>query len=276
MKLLKCILTENDCYQAGRTITPKGVMIHSTGANNPMLRRYVQPAAGDTDYANLMTELGANPNGNDWNRAGLNVCVHAFIGRTADGRVASVETLPWTRRGWHAGNGTSGRSANDTHISFEICEDGLTDGAYFALAYKEAVELTAHLCRLYELDPLAPGVVISHNEGYGMGIASNHGDVGNWFPKFGKTMDDFRADVAKAMEPEEDEEMTQEQFNAMMDNWLAQRAALAPSAWSAGQREWAEMMELIRGDGEGNMAYKSFCTREELAVIIYRLEHPGE
>lgn len=40
-------------------------------------------------------------------------------------------------------------------------------------------------------------------------MASNHGDVYNWFPKFGKTMDDFRADVVRSMsgESEEDNEM---------------------------------------------------------------------
>ena len=33
-----------------QTINPKGVMVHSTGANKHMLRRYVQPLAGDADY----------------------------------------------------------------------------------------------------------------------------------------------------------------------------------------------------------------------------------
>lgn len=271
MKLLKCILTENDCYRTGRTMVPQGVMVHSTGANNPMLRRYVQPAGGDANRAGLLSELGVNPNGNHWNRTGLDVCVHGFIGRLADGRVAAVQTLPWDRRGWHAGTGTSGRSANDTHIAFEICEDGLNDGAYFALVYRAAVELTAHLCALYGLDPLGEGVVLSHSEGHRAGVASNHGDVEHWFPKFGKTMDDFRADVAAEMEGEE---MTQEAFNERMETWLTQRAALAPSAWSEKERAWAEAMGLIQGDGAGNMAYKSFCTREELAAIIYRLEHP--
>lgn len=41
MNLRKLILTENACYKAGRKITPKGIMVHSTGANNPYLRRYV-------------------------------------------------------------------------------------------------------------------------------------------------------------------------------------------------------------------------------------------
>ena len=196
MRLLSCLLTANRCYHAGRVIKPKGVMVHSTGANNPNLRRYVQPVSTTPDRAGLLARLGSNPNGNHWNRAGLNVCVHGFIGRLADGSVAAVQTLPWAHRGWHAGNGSSGRSANDTHISFEICEDGLDDPDYFARAYRAAVELTAMLCREYGLDPLADGVVICHQEGYRRGIASNHGDVLHWFPRFGKSMDDFRADVA--------------------------------------------------------------------------------
>lgn len=219
MNLLRCILTENDCYKTKRTIRPKGVMVHSTGADNPTLKRYVQPVkGGDGDYAALMAALGTNRNGNHWNRPGLDVCVHGFIGRLADGSIASVQTLPWNHRGWHAGTGTSGGSANNTHISYEICEDGLTDPAYFQTVYREAVELTAMLCKEYGLDPLADGVVICHSEGYRRGVASGHADVEHWFPRHGKSMDGFRADVAAALapkpdpdpkpEPEEDDEMT--------------------------------------------------------------------
>ena len=81
MELLTCLLTGNDCFRAGRTITPRGVMVHSTGANNPNLKRYVQPDDG---------RIGVNPNGNHWNRPGVNACVHAFIGRLEDGTVAAV------------------------------------------------------------------------------------------------------------------------------------------------------------------------------------------
>ena len=35
-----------ECYTAGRKITPKGIMVHSTGANNPNLKRYVGPDDG--------------------------------------------------------------------------------------------------------------------------------------------------------------------------------------------------------------------------------------
>lgn len=201
MRLIKCMLTANDCYKAGRTITPKGVMVHSTGANNPLVARYVQPVEGQSNEAQLKAEIGGNRNANDWNNPGLDVCTHAFVGKLADGGVGTVQTLPWNHRGWHAGTGTSGGSANNTHIAFEICEDDLTDEGYFHKVYQEAVELTAMLCKTYNLNPLANGVVICHSEGYQRGVASNHADVMHWFPKFGKSMDIFRADVSKAMTP---------------------------------------------------------------------------
>lgn len=207
MKLLECLLTENRCYKTGAKIKPKGVMVHSTGANNPNLRRYVQPISSTPGREELLAVLGANQNANHWNRSDLNACVHAFIGKLADGSVAAVQTLPWNHRGWHAGDGTSGRSANDTHISFEICEDGLTDPVYFRQAYQAAVELTAMLCRDYGLDPMGDGVIICHQDGFRRGVASNHGDVYNWFPRFGMDMNDFRADVVRAMSGEEEDGM---------------------------------------------------------------------
>lgn len=97
MNLHKLILTENACYKAGRTITVKGIMVHSTGANNPNLKRYVGPNDG---------LLGENQYGNHWNTyhpGGREVCVHAFIGKLADGTIATYQTLPWNHRGWHAG-----------------------------------------------------------------------------------------------------------------------------------------------------------------------------
>jgi hypothetical protein len=79
MNLHKLILTNNACYKAGRTITPKGIMVHSTGANNPWLKRYVGPDDG---------LLGKNQYNNHWNQdkpGGRQVCVHAFIGKLANG-----------------------------------------------------------------------------------------------------------------------------------------------------------------------------------------------
>jgi len=181
MNLNKLYLTKNECYLARQTITPKGIMVHSTGANNPHLKRYVGPDDG---------KLGKNVYGNHWNQArpdGRQVCVHAFIGRLVDGNIATYQTLPWNYRAWHAGG-----SANNTHVSFEICEDDLTDSVYFNAVYREAVELCVYLCHKFGLDPEN---IVDHSEGYKLGIASNHRDVMHWFLRHGKSMDMLRSEV---------------------------------------------------------------------------------
>lgn len=238
MNIHECIFTNNDCYKKNVKIKPKGVMVHSTGANNPSLKRYVQPDDG---------LLGDNLYNNDWNRKGLSVCVHAFIGKLSDGTVATYQVLPWDHRGWHAGG-----AANNTHISFEICEDGLKDEKYFSLVYKESVELTAYLCEMYGLDPLADGVVIDHKEGSERGIASGHGDVGHWFPKFGKTMDDFRKDVKAKMEGNK-------------------RHGNNPTKCYKEATEWAINKGIFRGDGKGNYYWQDNVTREQLAQVLYNI-----
>lgn len=269
MRLRTQLLTKNDCYKAGKTIKVKGVMVHSTGANNPKVSRYVP---GDE-------ELGKNASGNHWNQPGIKKCVHAFIGKFADGKIGTVQTLPWNRKGWHGASGKNG-SVNDTHIGFEICEDALTDPVYFKAAYQEAVELTSMLCKEYGLNPLADCVVICHQEGYRRGLASNHGDVLHWFPKHGKSMDDFRADVKNAMnasnkpEPEkEDEEMlTYEQWKEYMDRYRAELAKLDEADWSKQTQEWEKAFQA------GIIADKSrpqdFATRSETAAMILRSKTP--
>ena len=161
-------------------------MVHSTAANNPTLKRYVGPDDG---------KLGYNIYKNHWNqKMSRNVCVHAFIGKLKDGSIATYQVLPWDHRGWHCYFGANG-SGNDTHISFEICEDDTNGADYFKKVYQEAAELCAYLCKEFGLDPMADGVLICHSEGYKRGIASDHSDVMHWFPKHGKSMDTFRADV---------------------------------------------------------------------------------
>ena len=72
---------------------------------------------------------------------------------------------------------------------------------------------------------------------------------------------------------EEEEEVTQEKFNEMMNTWIAEQAKLNPSNWSAEAREWAENAGLIAGDIDGKKMYKKLLTREELVTVLYRALH---
>ena len=88
--ITQAIMTNSDCYKAGRTITPKGIMVHSTA----------------TPGADAQTIRSA------WDRSGAEAAVHYIID---DQR--TLQTLPDTCRAWHCGG-----AANNTHLSFEICE----------------------------------------------------------------------------------------------------------------------------------------------------------
>lgn len=178
MNLTKHFMTKHRCYTKPVRFKPKGIMVHSTGANNPFISRYLQPDDGI---------IGFNKYKNDWNNQNTFLSVHGFIGKTTKGDVRTYQALPWDYQAWHCGG-----SGNQTHISFEICEDGLSDRGYFNKVYQEAVELCAYLCKLYGL---THNDIIDHSEGRKKGIASNHGDVGHWFPKHGKSMATFRKDV---------------------------------------------------------------------------------
>lgn len=150
-------------------------------ANNPYIKRYVEPDDG---------VLGRNQYGNHWNKASANKCVHAFIGKAADGSVRVYQTLPWDMRCWGIGKGRKG-SYNASHIQFEICEDGMANRAYYEKAFGLAKELCAFLCRQYGI---SPDSIVGHYEA-AAGYGSNHGDPRNWQRKFGDSMDKFRADV---------------------------------------------------------------------------------
>lgn len=185
MEIKKCILTGNDCYKRGRTMDPiVGIIMHSTGDDNPNLKRFVQPDDGI---------LGKNVYNNDWNRSGVGKCVHAFIGKDKNGVVRRYQTLPWNYRSYGCGSGKKG-SYNNGYIQFEICEDAKKDEMYFNQVMKSAIELCKYLIKLYPSIKLEN--VISHREAHDRGYASNHGDPDYWMKAFGKDMDWFRAQVA--------------------------------------------------------------------------------
>ena len=202
-KPLVCMQTQSTCYKGTSTMAIKGILWHSTGANNPNLKRYVQPSDNASDKAAMLKLLGINTNKNDWNHIERQAGLNAWIGKLADGTITTVQTMPWNYRPWGCGSGPKG-SCNNGWIQFEICEDNLTEKNYFDKVYKEACELTAYLCKLYNLDPngtvsyngVQVPVILCHQDSYKLGLGSNHGDVYHWFSKYGKNMDTVRADVA--------------------------------------------------------------------------------
>ena len=191
MEIIQCYQTKNPCYRKGTPMKPVGIVVHSTGANNPHLCRYVD----------CPERLGVNRYGNHWNRPEAATLVHGAIGLDKEGIVTVVNTLPYTMAAWGVGKGSRGSYNYDPtgHIQFEMCEDDLTDPSYFDQVMGTAVAYCARLCREYGL---AAESVVSHKEAHAQGYASNHGDPENWMGRFGMTMEDFRARVRAKLKGE--------------------------------------------------------------------------
>lgn len=180
----KILFTKSDCYKAAQKMTPKGIVVHSTGANNPNLRRYVAPDDGI---------IGKNDYNNDFNRSGIDVCVHAFIGKDKNGKVKTYQTLPFNYCCWGVGSGSKGSyNYNPAYIQFEMCEDGLTDKTYCKAVYDKAVEFCAYICKTYSI---SADNIVSHHEAGQSGMGSSHVDPDNWWGKHGYTMNKFRTAV---------------------------------------------------------------------------------
>lgn len=117
-------------------------------------------------------------------------------------------------------------------------------------------------------------MILDHAGGHALGIASNHSDVGQWWPLHGKTMDDFRRAVRDAMRGGE-ETVTQEQFDAMMADYLPAEAERSPLTGLRTPGRWAEEAGLVSGDSAG-MRYRDFTTREETIQFLYRYQQVTE
>lgn len=234
-------LTQNDCFNDGRYFTPSGLMLHSVGCGYSSAQRFVDA----------------------YNRPNFDACVHGFI----DSNTGDVyQTLPWNKRGWHAGG-----SANNTHIGVEMCESEFLTyvpktaqfsidipnikkaQAQLTLAYYSAVSLFAMLCNKFNLDPLKDGVVISHFEGGKRGVASDHVDpehvwIGLSLPF---TMNGFRKDVYNTMK--------KTPFVDVPENAYYEDAV-----------KWAYENGIVKGIDNTHFEPETKISRADMVTILYR------
>nr|MDD6335677.1 N-acetylmuramoyl-L-alanine amidase [bacterium] len=219
-------MQKNRCFGYAVPIKPRYIVVHSTGC-----------AVKDKD---ALFDI--------WNTEKTGACPHAMVDDTG-----GYITLPLTCKGWHVG-----AAGNDFTVGFEICEppqmayvagthNSVVDtGAYvpgaqeniedFNRRWRHAVEMAAYMCRE---TGLGAENIVNHAEAHKLGFASNHADTGHWFPLFGKSMEDFRAEVAKALQermpPQPDRPIYRVQVGAFyqIDNAKRLAQALIDSGYEA-------------------------------------------
>lgn len=176
--------TNSGAYKANEHMpagSPAGIIVHSTGVNNPYLKRYV----------NAPEICGENPYKNYFDRMNCDVCPHGVIGLDKNGEVKAAKLLPWDICCWGCGNGSKGSyNYNPAYIQIEICEDNLTNKDYFLKAFKLMTQLCNRLMKNYPTIKLEN--IISHKEANKRGYASGHVDCDHWLAKFGYDMNWFR------------------------------------------------------------------------------------
>lgn len=194
--MIECIFTQNRCMTTKKEIiNPIGIVIHSSGTNNPNLSRYVYPSDNDKDYDYIRSVIGINKYGNHHNQTSSSKSMHYYIGKTSSGFVDIVKTLPHNVACWGCGKGSKGsyNYSPNAHLQIEVCEDDLSSFEYFAQCYAKIVELCANIC----IDEnLSTSSIVSHKEAHKKGYASNHRDIDHWLEKYDKNMDILRKDVA--------------------------------------------------------------------------------
>lgn len=215
-----CMMTQSTCYKGTTQGIPVGILWHDTAAGNPWLSRYVQPDDNAPNKNELLQIIGVNKNKNDFNHIQRYAGLNCWVGKLANGKIATVQSMPWTYRPWGCGSGSKG-SCNGTTggpfwIQFEIQDDAwsnadkdYTKGSadYFKEVYKEACEITAYLCKKFNIDPngtvdykgMKVPTILCHQDAHKLGLGSGHKDVNMWFSKYGKSMATARADVANLL-----------------------------------------------------------------------------
>lgn len=246
---MEVILRNNLNYLNRKPMKPTYIMIHSTGCDNPNLKRYVQPDNG---------LIGFNEYGNHWNQRmpdGQKKCVHGFIGKLKDGKVEYIKTLPYNICAWGCGSGVKG-SFNNHAIQIEVCEGGSSD-------YFEAVKcsLLSILPSLMDEFNIPVENVIGHQEGFLLGMASNHGDPDSYFKRFNYSIKKLRDDLRGL------KSMTYEKFLEYMERYERERGSLPVPEWAKDEYQLC----INRGITDGTRPM-SYCTRVETACMVNRMK----
>jgi len=202
--------------------------------------------------------------------SGREASAHYFVGHASEDAQIYQSVAP-VNKAWHCG--TSGtyyhdECRNSNSIGIELaCHNDTSDtsasssGWYFDdETVDQAVELVKALMETYSI--AADHVIRHYDVTHKTCPAPYVNDETQW--------EAFLARLETTTTTEEDT-MTQDQFNEMMAVYLEQLGEQEPSDWSADERETVEAAGLIKGDANGDKKYKSFLTREAMAVMLSRL-----
>lgn len=192
-----------------------------------------------------------------------------------DGRIGQY--CPESRRAWTTGgdlkaNGMTGSQNDHRAVTIEVSSDVKEPCAVSPAAYRSLVLLLADICKrngikqlLWKGDKNLVGQVDRQNMTAHRWFSSKRTCPGGYlYARFGQIADQVNALL------QEEEEVTQEQFNGMMQTWIAEQKKLPAQPYAEEALKWAKDTGVMAGDKSGNQMPMAYITREDAVVILQR------
>lgn len=157
-------------------MTPRGIVIHSTGRNQPFVKAFIQPVKDNPNYKELLKIIGRE---NNYKKPQHDY--HFWVGKTITQGVKSFMIEPLDLKLW-----------NDNFIHICICEDDLNNKNYLIDCISETTVLCDELCKHYHWTEKA---IHDYSE------ISNFPDCNYWFKKHGYSVELIRAIIYNIQHP---------------------------------------------------------------------------
>lgn len=190
----------------------------------------------------------------------------------SDGRIALY--VDEGNRSWC----TSSRENDQRAVTIEVANNGgAPDWPVSAKAYSALVDLVEDICKRNGITGLVwsteKGDRKNHLNGCNMTVHRDYAAKacpGDYLYKLqGQIASEVNLRLGK-----DDEEMTQEQFDAMMADYESRHTLPVPDStpvdWEKDGVDWATESGLMAGDGSGNLMLHSPLTRAQFCVMLKR------
>ena len=190
----------------------------------------------------------------------------------SDGRIALY--VPEAYRSWC----TSSRANDQRAITIEVANNGgAPDWPVSDKAMCSLVDLVTDICKRNGIKALVwstdKGDRMEHRNGCNMTVHRDYAAKacpGDYLYRLqGKIASEVNLRLRGG-----DDEMTQEQFDAMMEDYERRHALPVPDStpvdWEKGGVDWATEGGLMAGDGTGNLMLHSPLTRAQFCVMLKR------
>ena len=170
--MIECLMTNSTAWAKGsEAMIPQGIVIHSSGFEQPYLWYFVQPSNSDPNKIQILNTLGINQKHTDYNHTYRIMNYHYWIGKDINDDIQVIRAFPDSFK------------IADNYIHICLLEDDLNNKDYVIQIIPALTQLCAQLCKKHNWDDKH---ILDHSE------VSSFPDANYWLSKYGYSSKDIR------------------------------------------------------------------------------------